>query len=279
MKHKIFLLLLLYSSSISPSFSFGVKHAKNVSYSAPGNGSANMLDIFYKKSRTPKNVVVFIHGGSWDSGKKEMYWWLGRNFANKNVVCVVINYSLSPSKYEQMGTDCAAALKWVKQNISSYGGNPDRIFVMGHSAGGHLAELINLDPRFFREQNIANPIRGVILDDPFGLDMYEYMTTAEKDHYYNSFIKTFSTDGEVWKKGSPLTYISNATNAHLIFMGERTYPSILLQSNRLYEWLKAANLPAELYEVKKKKHIPMVSQLVFGWNHLYRIMVDFMKSH
>jgi len=279
MKHRIFLLLFFYCAGISTSFSFGIKHAKNIAYSNQANGSSNLLDIFYKKPGTPKDVLVFIHGGSWNSGKKEMYWWLGRNFAHKNVVSVVINYSLSPYQYEQMATDCAAALKWVKQNIANYGGDPERIFVMGHSAGGHLAELINLDPWFFKEQNIVNPIRGVILDDPFGLDMYEYMTTAEKDSYYNSFIKTFTTDEQIWRKASPLTYISYATNPHLIFMGGRTYPSIHIQSKRLYELLEAANHPAELYEVKRKKHIPMISQLVYRGNRLYRHMVDFMKSH
>jgi acetyl esterase/lipase len=279
MRYKIFLLLFFFFIAISESFSSGIQHAKNIPYSNQTNGRSNLLDIYYEKSETPKKVLVFIHGGSWNSGKKETYWWLGRNFAHKNVVSVIINYSLSPAKYEQMATDCAAALKWVKQNISGYGGDPERIFVMGHSAGGHLAELINLDPRFFQEQNIINPIRGVILDDPFGLDMFEYMTTAEKDHYYNSFIKTFSTDEQIWKKASPLTYISYVANSHLIFIGARTYPSIMLQSNRLYDLLKTMNYPAELYKAKRKRHVAMISQMIFRNNRLYSLILDFMKGH
>jgi len=279
MRYKVLLLLFFYFAGISGAFSSGIKRAKNISYTVQAIGTSNLLDIYYKKSGGLKDVLVFIHGGSWDSGKKETYWWLGRNFAHKNVVCVVINYRLSPSKYDQIASDCAAALKWVKENISNYEGNPERVFVMGHSAGGHLAELINSDPSFFRQQNIMNPIRGVILDDPFGLDMYEYMTTAEKDHYYNSFIKTFSTNEEEWKKASPLAYLTNINNPHLIFVGGRTYLSIQLQSKRFYELLKAANLPVDFHEIKRKKHVPMISQMIFRGNRLYGIINGFTASH
>lgn len=81
-------------------------------------------------------LKVFIHGGSWNSGSKETYWWLGKNLAHKNVASVIINYSLSPQyQYEKMTADCAAALKWVSDSIANYGGRAERIFVMGHSSG------------------------------------------------------------------------------------------------------------------------------------------------
>ena len=162
---KIRYIIVLFVFLTNGIFAFSnVKHDRDISYSGSFKERRNLLDIFYPVNTvTPKDVIVFIHGGSWNSGKKDIYWWLGKNFAKKNVVAVTINYSLSPGyKYEQMATDCASALKWVKNNISKYGGNDARIFVMGHSAGGHLATLIDSDPRFFSELGIENPIKGVI---------------------------------------------------------------------------------------------------------------------
>ena len=273
--------MLLYFNTFSAALLAGVKREKDIAYSDEVNGARNLLDVYYPEvAGEPKDVLVFIHGGSWNSGKKDIYWWLGRHFANKGIVEVNINYSLAPDRqYGQMANDAAAAIKWVKGNISKYGGDPDRIFVMGHSAGGHLAALINSDPRFFKEQGIENPIRGVILNDGFGLDMHEYLLQAIKNEQTASFLKTFSDDQDNWKKGSPLTYFDNIRNPYLILVGERTYPAIQLQSKRLYEMLKAGKQPVVFREIAKKKHVGMISQMFFGGNQLYGIILDFMAAH
>lgn len=253
-----------------------VKKVKNINY-AGNTDEANTLNIFYKNdSIKNKPVLVFIHGGSWSSGKKETYWWLGRNFARKGVVTVIINYPLAPNvQYEKMGDDCALAIKWVKAHIADYTANADKIFVMGHSAGAHLTELINADPKYFNKAGIKNPIKGVILNDPFGLDMNEYLTTAEKDHFYFDFIRTFTDQPAVWKLASPLDYVKNIKNPHLLFYGSKTYGAIKLQTPRLYEKLKANHVPVEIKEIKGKSHVPMISQMIFGGNQLYQDILDF----
>ncbi|HXH99153.1 MAG TPA: alpha/beta hydrolase [Sphingobacteriaceae bacterium] len=264
---------------VLPSFA-GIIREKNISYVNPATHHKNLLDVYHDKNTTSsKDVIVFIHGGAWNSGKKDTYFWLGKNFVRKNAVAVIINYGLAPdNQYEQMAGDCAAAVKWVKNNIKKYGGNPERIFVMGHSAGGHLASLIDLDPRFFAKQGIKNPIKGVILNDAFGLDMFEYLTKTEQDHYYRSFVKTFSPDQEVWKKASPLTYVSNIKNPYLIFAGGRTYPAIQIQSKRLADTLTATKHHVKYYKVGKKKHIGMITQMILGSNRLYRQIFEFMAG-
>ena len=281
MNIKYFLLIFLFFNTISAALSAKVNREKNISYTNKLNGSRNFLDVYYPDIEDKaKDVLVFIHGGSWNSGKKDTYWWLGRHFANKGVVEVNINYSLAPDhQYRQMASDAAAAIKWVKLNISKYGGNPERIFVMGHSAGGHLTALINSDPQFFIEQGIENPIRGVILNDGFGLDMHEYLLQAEKTQQTASFLKTFSMDQEIWKKGSPLTYFSNIKNPYLILIGERTYPAIQIQSKRLNDLLIARNQPVTFNQIARKKHVGMISQMVFGGNEMYKLILDFMLGH
>lgn len=252
---------------------------KNINY-AGNTYQANTLNIYHKKdSVKSKDVIVFVHGGSWSSGKKETYWWLGRNLAKNDVVSVIINYPLAPDvTYKEMAAATAQAVKWVKDNIATYGGNANRIFIMGHSAGGHLAELINSDPQYFATAGIANPIKGVILNDPFGLDMEEYLTKAEKDDYYTDFLRTFSKESKTWQAGSPLFYVKNVKNPHLIFYGTKTYEAIQIQSERIYKTLLAQQIPVKLEKIEGKKHVPMISQMIWGSNSLYKTILNFLKE-
>ncbi|RYG17265.1 MAG: alpha/beta hydrolase, partial [Chitinophagaceae bacterium] len=95
MKLKITLMIFAFLGQIL-SGSSQVRVVKNINY-AGTNSIENTLTIYHKKE-TLKNedVIIFIHGGSWSSGKKETYWWLGRNLAKKNIVTAIINYPLAP---------------------------------------------------------------------------------------------------------------------------------------------------------------------------------------
>ncbi|WP_029289084.1 alpha/beta hydrolase [Pedobacter sp. R20-19] len=276
MLKKLFLAILLFQTITALA---QVKTAKDINY-AHNAKAENSLNVFYNADRIEnKPILIFIHGGSWSSGKKETYWWLGRNFARKGIVTVIINYPLAPDvQYEKMADDCALAVKWVKENISGYKGSSDKIFIMGHSAGGHLAELINADPKYFNHAGIKNPIKGVILNDPFGLDLYEYLTTAKKDSFYFDFIRTFTSQPAVWKAASPLNYIDHIKNPHLLFYGGKTYKAIKLQTPRLYQELKANHIPVEIKEIEGKSHVPMISQMILGGNDLYGEIVGFIQK-
>jgi acetyl esterase/lipase len=274
-----FCILIAFLGQISLS-SAHVKVGRNIDYTDKTGDPGRQLNIYYKTGvDTVQDVVIFIHGGSWSSGKKETYWWLGRNFARKGVVTVLLNYGLAPdNQYEQMGNDCASAVKWVTDHIGQYGGNPNRIFLMGHSAGAHLAELINSDPKYLRAAGVFKPVKGLILDDSFGLDIHEYLSTAQKDDDYYNFLRTFTNEPSVWTAGSPLHYIDNARNPHLIFYGSETYPAIQIQSERLNKTLIANKVRTEMHIIKGKKHVGMISQMIFGWNDLYKTILGFMKS-
>ncbi len=279
LRYSLLLVLLFIVANIS--YLFAAKKAEDIRYIPNSTGKNNLLDVYYPRdSKEQNSVLIFIHGGAWNSGKKETYWWLGRNMANKNVVTVVINYTLSPeATYPKMASECASAVKWVQSNIAQYGGNPDKIFLMGHSAGGHLAALIDADPQYFKSAGISNPVKGVILNDTFGLDMFEYLGSAEQGDQTNSFLYTFSKDKETWKKGSPLTYFQNVKSPYLIFTGEKTYPSIKMQSERISKLLIAKKIPTEHYIIKNKKHVAMIGQMVFGWNSLYKYITTFINKH
>lgn len=280
MKTRLLYILLAFAGQIFTSAA-QIKVAKDVGYGKAEGKVSNQLNIYYPADTVAKKgVVIFIHGGSWSSGKKETYWWLGRNLARKGLVAVIINYGLAPDQqYPQMAADCAAAVNWVSQHINNYGGNPERIFLMGHSAGGHLAELINADPEYLEAAGFKGKIKGVILNDAFGLDMNEYLSKAEKDDNYHNFLRTFSDDPAIWTKASPLNYVEKNENPHLIFYGEKTYPAIQIQSERIQKQLTAQQIPSSIYVIKGKKHVGMISQMVFGSNQLYQKILDFVARY
>ncbi|MFC5284697.1 alpha/beta hydrolase [Pedobacter alpinus] len=278
MKFFIILQIIMLTSIISFS---KVKKEKDIAYADKVN--FNLLDIYHEKNiKTPQDVIVFIHGGSWNSGKKDTYWFLGRNFARKGKIVVVINYPLSPNvQYQEMAFDCAKAVNWVKLNINKYGGNPNRIFIMGHSAGAHLAALINQDKKYFEKIGVENPIKGVILNDAFGLNIHQYLTLQinTDDEYVPGFLKVFTSEPAEWKTASPFYKIPNINNPYLIFMGEKTFLSIRMQSPAFKDEMLKQGKKVIFEEIKGKKHIGMMSQMAFGGNPLYQKIISFIDSH
>jgi len=259
-----------------------VHEARDISYTNDTQNERNRLDVYYSNKDSNRDVLVFVFGGAWESGRKETYSYLGRNFVRKGLVCVIINYNLSPNSIYKMSQDCTAAVIWVHQNIFNYGGNPNRIFLMGHSAGGHMIALINSDPRFFSQYRIKNPIYGIILLDAFGLDMYEYLSqpSSRNDRYYNTFIQVFSNDPQNWKRASPMKYWKNIRNPYLILVGGRTYPSIQIQNRRLFRKLtNSQQAPVEFYEIPGRKHAAMVAYMFFSGNQQYDIILNFMRRY
>jgi acetyl esterase/lipase len=276
---------LKYSLSLIMILSFlttiaGIKIEKDLAYA--DKKQRNLLDIYHKEgNQKAHDVIIYIHGGSWRSGAKDSYWFLGKNFARKGKVFVAINYPLAPEyQYETMAYDCAKAVKWVKEHISQYGGNPDRIFVMGHSAGAHLGALINQDPKYFAKAAIKNPIKGMILNDAFGLNIYQYMKLQinTDDEYIPGFLQVFSNDEKEWEKALPIFTVNNITNPYLLFAGSKTYESIKVQTPAFYQELKSKNKTAYFEIIKGKKHIGMITQMIFGWNKMYDKIIDFIDK-
>ncbi|CAF1156794.1 unnamed protein product [Adineta ricciae] len=259
-----------------------VQEDRDISYTSNTQYERNRLDVYYSNNGAQRDVLVFFFGGAWESGRKETYRYIGRNFTRKGLVTVVANYSLTPASIFTMVQECAAAVMWVYQNISAYGGNPNRIFLMGHSAGGHMIALLNSDPRYFRPYGLRNPIYGIILLDAFGLDMYEYLSqpSSRNDRYYNTFIQVFSLDPRNWKRASPIRYIRNIRNPHLILVGERTYPSIQMHNRHFFGILRnSQQAPVEFYEIPRRNHTAMVAYMYFSRNQQYDIILDFMQRY
>ncbi len=134
--------------------------AKDVAYAAPGRAK---LDIYAPKSghgvRHP--VMIYFYGGSWNSGTKDGYDFVGRALAGQGFLTFVPDYRLIPEvEYPTFLRDCAAAVKWVRANAARYGGDPDRLILIGHSAGAYNAAMLSLDPQWLGNDREA--IRGFV---------------------------------------------------------------------------------------------------------------------
>lgn len=139
---------------------------------AYGPESRQQLDVYVPDAPAaePRTVIVFIHGGSWETGSKGAYRFVGSSLAEQGFIAVLPSYRLSPAvRFPVFVEDAAQAVAWTLRNIDRYGGNPQRVFVMGHSAGAHIALLLTLDRHYLAATGVsADDLRGVIgLSGPY----------------------------------------------------------------------------------------------------------------
>lgn len=235
------------------------------------------LNVFSPRKSAGKNVLIFIHGGSWRSGDKKLYSFFGTRMARKGVVTVVIGYPLNPiGDYNDMAHATAMSVKWSQDNIHRFGGDPNRIFISGHSAGGHLASLVSIRKQYLDSVGARNAIRGAILIDAAGIDMFGYLTEDKKPEGH-SYLKTFTNNPTEWKKASPLYYLHNDMPPLLLYRGERTYPSIIKSHEKLAKVLPDYVPRMNYHILKRKKHVPMITQFFWTWNPRYDEILEFME--
>lgn len=267
--------LLLISISYSCAFR-RISRTKEITYlQAADSLPEKQLNVFSPKKRDDLPVLLFVHGGSWNSGNKEIYDFFGSRLARRGVVTVVIDYPLAPEyKIYSMEKAVVEAVRWIQDSIPKYGGDPGKIYISGHSAGGHLAALVAMKGSLFEK---GTPLKGAILNDPGGLDMDRYLadsgqTTGKK------FIKSFTEDPEVWKAHSPINFLGE-TNVPLIIMeGGKTYPSITQTIGIFRKAAEEKGIPLAYSYYPKKHHIPMMLQFFFTWTKGYRDVLGFIEG-
>ena len=150
---------------------------------AYGNDPRQQLDVYGASGDGAKPVLIFFHGGAWYHGEREGYAFLGRSFAARGFVTVIADYRKYPDvKFPAFVEDTADAIAWTHTNIAKHNGDPQRIFLMGHSAGAHLSMLAALDPKWLARKNLDSKfIKGVIgLAGPFDFLPMEAGGAADK---------------------------------------------------------------------------------------------------
>jgi len=206
----------LDAAALSPS----VNVERDIAY---GPGSLEKLDVCYPKEHTQLNpVIVFFHGGGWRAGDKRQHQAKENSFAEHQVVFVDANYGLAPSVvHPRQIQDVAAAVAWTKANIKKYGGNPTQIFIMGHSAGAHLVDLLGSNEKYLREKGLSlSDLKGVISLDTASLDLLQRTAedTGEGKLVGGMIKQAFGSDPAVLKEASPTLNIAPG----------KTYPPFLM---------------------------------------------------
>ncbi len=139
------------------------------------------LDVYVPdQHQGPLPLVVFVHGGSWEEGTKDGYTFAGRALAAQGFLTFVINYRLHPQhRYPAFVDDVDLALRWAVENAKSFGGDPEKVFAMGHSAGAYNVAMAVLHPRYSSNRpklagvvTLAGPFDFVPLDSKITIKVF-----------------------------------------------------------------------------------------------------------
>ncbi len=218
----------------SPELAPTVVRQKDIPYveGPPAEAAKHQLDLYLPQGKTNCPVLVFIHGGSWRSGDRSNYPALANRFAKEGIGVVVPSYRLMPgSPHPAQVDDALAAVDWTIRNIARYGGDAKKIYISGHSAGGHLAAYAGLHQPFWPNLKGVLPLSGV---------------------YDVSQIAGFQQGGE---KASPIQHIHAGAPPFLITYCQNDYPSLPAQARNFHAALQTAGIPSELVYIPNENHI------------------------
>lgn len=242
-------------------------HAQNSKTNVPYADPAldrQVLDIYSPDNARDLPVVFWIHGGGWQAGDKTDVQIKPRVFAEQGFVFVSTNYRFWPKV--EMGVltrDVAKSLGWVYRNIAGYGGDPKRIFVMGHSAGGQLAALLCTDDRYLKAEGVPfDVLRGCVPVDGDTYDIPAIIMTAETRQTVHGLplpefghrVK-FGNDPKKHIDFSAVTHVAKGKGIPpFLILHVAGHPDVTAQALRLRDVLKAAGVPATVFGARETTH-------------------------
>ena len=227
---------------------------------APGSNTRHQLDVYQPAAadsgRTLRPVVVFFYGGAWQEGSRSDYLFVAEALTQRGYVVVVPDYRVYPEvKYPEFVNDGAAAVAWTAANIDRFDGDRSNIFLMGHSAGAHIAAMLALDSVYLDAQRVPQTsVKGLIgLAGP-----YDFLPLTEPN-----VIALFATEPDL-ALTQPIHYASTrpaaATPPVLLIHGDddkRVYPK---NSINLSRDLRAAGAKVELDLLPGVSHTEIIAK-------------------
>lgn len=247
--------VLFVVSLASPLLAAGPKIHRELAYGEPNN-ERQTLDVYAPAEGVNHPVVVWIHGGGWQGGDKKDMDHKPQAFVDRGFVFVSINYRLLPDKVtiKQMAGDVAKAIRWTYDHAKDYGGDPDTMFVMGHSAGAQLAALVCTDESYLKAEKLSlSNIKGCVPVDGDTYDVPLQIQTVEQkraDGYRRKF-----GDADSQKDLSPVTHVAKGKDIPpVLILHVADHPETKAQSQRLAKALQEAGVSAKAYPAEGKTH-------------------------
>lgn len=210
------------------------------------------LDIYYSNlTDIKKPVVIYVHGGAWSIGDKALQLENKINlFQSLDYIFVSINYRLSPFpfeltnsdriKYPDHNNDIAHAIKWIFDNIDQYGGDREKIALLGHSAGAHLVALTGTNKDFLASKGLSlSTVKGVAAFDTEGYDVREQVINGDFKELY---INAFGTNETQNNEASPIDNISSTEIYPKFFIAKRGTVERIAFANSFINALQSAGV-------------------------------------
>lgn len=223
-----------------------------------GDHPLQKLDLHLPDKPTQSPVMVYIHGGGWAKGDKAAVGLKPAFFNGKGWIFVSVNYRLLPEgRHPANVNDVALAIAKIHGTIAEKGGDPEKLFVMGHSAGAHLAALVATNPKPLEKAGKPLSIlKGVISLDTNAYDLPTLVGTAMKP-FYDS---VFGTDPELLKDASPQLHVAAGKGipAFLICysrgMGRKAEPVRSDAAEGFHAALAKAGIPSSIIDASDRNH-------------------------
>ncbi len=253
--------LLIAAAFASPAQAQDVK--RDIPYADPPQ-ERQVLDVYSPPNAKNLPVVFWIHGGGWQTGDKSSVQAKPRAFTDKGFVFISTNYRLLPSM--DMGTivrEVAKAVRWVHDHVAEHGGDPNRLFVMGHSAGAQLAALICTDDRYLKAEGLSLAIvKGCVPVDWDTYDVPAIIETAETRWRVHGLPpakfghrEKFGNDPAKHRDFSAVTHVARDKGIPpflILYVAE--HPDTTAQAQRLANVLRAAGVPVTVFGARETTH-------------------------
>jgi acetyl esterase/lipase len=182
------------------------------------SGPYHTADIYIPKAlERPAPVVVYFYGSAWFTGSKDWYRFIGIGLAQTGVIVIMPDYRGYPDAPSPgFMYDAAAATAWALDHAESYGGDPRKLFIAGHSSGAHIATLLALDTRYLQSVGMSQgELCGVI-----GLGgSYDYDAPRSVPRYLNEYVRVFG-EPDRWAPVQPIRYVTRNAPPMLLLAGE-----------------------------------------------------------
>jgi arylformamidase len=234
----------------------------DVAWDVPyGDDYYQRVDVYRPmKATADLPVLVFAHGGAWTNGYKEWMGLMAPAITNFPAVFVSVSHRLAPEhRYPVPFDDCLAALSWVHRNIADYGGDPRRLYVGGHSSGGHLYALVTLRRDARRSAGLADDVVRACFPVSTRFNMvFDNPEPGTTEHRHNTML--FAA-GENAVPASPLHQIDGNSVPFLLAWGARDLPAIMENGERMFEALFATGTRIEKLVIEGHDHFDMALEL------------------
>ena len=236
---------------------------RDIPYAEPAD-ARQKLDVYSPEGAKNLPVVFWIHGGGWQAGDRTSVQIKPQAFADKGFVFVSTGYRLLPNvDMVTIFRDIAKSIRWVHENIAEHGGDPKRIWVMGHSAGAQLAALISIDDRYLKSEGLSlDIIKGCVPVDGDTYDVPAIIEVAEvraRAHGFplptNGHRQKFGNDPVKHRDYSAVTHVAKGKGIPpFLILHLAEHPDVSAQAERLTVALKEAGVPVKRFGARETTH-------------------------